>query len=98
VFESVHGSAPDIAGQGIANPSACVLSAAMLLDDLDLPRGAAAIRSAVGAALVSPELRTRDVGGTASTTDMAAALLGFVTDSRVSRSAAAAAAGEGTGK
>src|SRR5205807_8013456 len=46
MFEPVHGSAPDIAGKGIANPLAAILSAGMLLDHLGLPQGAAALRKA----------------------------------------------------
>src|SRR5438067_4867999 len=51
MFEPVHGSAPDIAGQGIANPLAAILSAALMLDQLDLREGAAAIRTAVAKVL-----------------------------------------------
>jgi tartrate dehydrogenase/decarboxylase / D-malate dehydrogenase len=78
VYEPVHGSAPDIAGRGIANPCACALSAAMLADDLGLPRAGAAIRAAVAATLARPQGRTPDVGGTATTSDVAAALLEHV--------------------
>lgn len=75
MFEPVHGSAPDIAGQGIANPLAMFLSAAMMLrHGLDLPAPAAALESAVDAAL-SDGLRTRDLGGNASTTDATQAVL-----------------------
>ncbi len=49
MFEPVHGSAPDIAGKGIANPIAAILSLAMMLDHLGAPRAAEAIREAVGA-------------------------------------------------
>jgi tartrate dehydrogenase/decarboxylase/D-malate dehydrogenase len=70
----VHGSAPDIAGRGIANPSAAVLSAAMLLDETGCPRGAAALRSAVGAAVSDGGARTPDLGGTATTAQAAAAI------------------------
>jgi tartrate dehydrogenase/decarboxylase/D-malate dehydrogenase len=74
IFEPVHGSAPDIAGRGIANPSAAVLSAAMLLDETGCPRGAAALRSAVGAAVSDGGARTPDLGGTATTAQAAAAI------------------------
>ncbi|MEN3280544.1 MAG: tartrate dehydrogenase/decarboxylase / D-malate dehydrogenase [Solirubrobacteraceae bacterium] len=67
LYEPVHGSAPDIAGQGVANPTACLLSAAMLLEDLDAPVGAAAIRAAVGTALADAHARTPDLGGEATT-------------------------------
>ena len=51
MFEPVHGSAPDIAGQGIANPLAAILSLAMMLDHLGWPRSAARVRTAVGQVL-----------------------------------------------
>jgi 3-isopropylmalate dehydrogenase len=67
LFEPVHGSAPDIAGQGVANPLAMFLSAAMMLrHGLDLEAQAAAIESAVDRALAEG-LRTRDLGGSADT-------------------------------
>ena len=75
LFEPVHGSAPDIAGQSIANPIACIVSAAMLLDDLGESKAAAAIRAGVEAAL-SSGARTadlyRDGYEKVSTTEMAA--------------------------
>jgi tartrate dehydrogenase/decarboxylase/D-malate dehydrogenase len=67
LFEPVHGSAPDIAGQGIANPIGQVWSAAMMLDHLGEAEAAKAIVSAIEAVLVEPKLRTRDLGGTADT-------------------------------
>jgi isocitrate/isopropylmalate dehydrogenase len=67
MFEPVHGSAPDIAGKGVANPLAAILSVAMMLDHLNLPRGAERIRAAVRAVLLEPEPRTPDLGGTSST-------------------------------
>jgi 3-isopropylmalate dehydrogenase len=75
LFEPVHGSAPDIAGQGIANPLAMFLSAAMMLrHGLDLPEAAAAVESAVDKAL-DQGLRTRDLGGNASTAEATQAVL-----------------------
>jgi 3-isopropylmalate dehydrogenase len=75
VFEPVHGSAPDIAGQGAANPLAMILSAAMLLrHGLGRRDEAAALESAVDRAL-QDGLRTRDLGGTARTTEAAQAVL-----------------------
>jgi 3-isopropylmalate dehydrogenase len=69
VFEPVHGSAPDIAGQGIANPLAMFLSAAMMLrHGLDLPDAASSVESAVDKAL-DQGLRTPDLGGTATTAE-----------------------------
>jgi isocitrate dehydrogenase (NAD+) len=67
MFEAVHGSAPDIAGKGVANPSSLTLSAAMLLEHVDQPEVATRIRGAVRAALAEPENRTRDLGGSADT-------------------------------
>lgn len=58
MFEPVHGSAPDITGQGIANPIAAILSAGMMLDWLGLSQPAAAIESAVESLLPVPRLRT----------------------------------------
>ncbi len=75
LFEPVHGSAPDIAGQGIANPLAMFLSVALMLrHGLDLADEAAAVESAVDKAL-DQGLRTRDLGGTASTAEAANAVL-----------------------
>ena len=75
VYEPVHGSAPDIAGRGVANPVACLLSGALLLDDLGHSRAAHSIRQAVGAALLDPDHHTPDLGGSATTTDLASAVL-----------------------
>ena len=75
VFEPVHGSAPDIAGTGAANPLATFLSAALLLrHGLGLETEAQALESAVDRALAEG-LRTRDLGGTASTAEATAAVL-----------------------
>jgi isocitrate dehydrogenase (NAD+) len=65
VFEAVHGSAPDIAGKRIANPSAMLLSTVMLLRHLGESRAADTIEHAVHAALADPASRTRDLGGPA---------------------------------
>jgi 3-isopropylmalate dehydrogenase len=73
VFQPSHGTAPDIAGQGIANPIATILSAAMMLEWLGHPElcnGAARIRSAVEAVLADPANRTPDTGGRMSTQQM----------------------------
>ncbi|HYL28568.1 MAG TPA: isocitrate/isopropylmalate dehydrogenase family protein [Gemmatimonadales bacterium] len=67
IFEAVHGSAPDIAGKGIANPSAQIFAAAMLLDHVGELERARRIREAVEHVIVKQNLRTRDLGGTAST-------------------------------
>jgi tartrate dehydrogenase/decarboxylase/D-malate dehydrogenase len=74
LFEPVHGSAPDIAGQGIANPLAQITSGAMMLEHLGLPAAAAEIDTAVDAVLAGGS-RTRDLGGTASTDEVADAVL-----------------------
>ena len=75
LFEPVHGSAPDIAGQGVANPLAMFLSAAMLLrHGLALEREATAVESAVEGALEAG-LRTPDLGGDAGTAEAARAVL-----------------------
>jgi 3-isopropylmalate dehydrogenase len=73
VFQPSHGSAPDIAGRGVANPVATILSAAMMLEwwDTEAARlGARLIRGAVREVLGDPSNRTRDLGGTLSTTQM----------------------------
>ncbi|MFE0028370.1 tartrate dehydrogenase [Amycolatopsis sp. NPDC059021] len=68
MFEAVHGSAPDIAGQGIANPVAQILAAAMMLEHLGETGAAQAIRAAVDRTLGDPAAVTPDLGGTATTT------------------------------
>ncbi|HEV8563458.1 MAG TPA: isocitrate/isopropylmalate dehydrogenase family protein [Actinomycetota bacterium] len=67
VFEPVHGSAPDIAGAGLANPIAMILSGAMLLRHLGEPRAATAVERSVDAVLTEGRVRTRDLGGSSST-------------------------------
>jgi isocitrate dehydrogenase (NAD+) len=74
VFEAVHGSAPDIAGQGVANPIAMILSGAMLLRHLGERAAADRVAAAVDAVLVEGRVRTRDLGGNASTGQMAEAV------------------------
>jgi tartrate dehydrogenase/decarboxylase/D-malate dehydrogenase len=75
MFEPVHGSAPDIAGKGIANPLAAILSVGMLLDHLGLTRAADAVRKGVATVLRAARVRTPDLGGNARTTDMADAVI-----------------------
>ena len=78
LFEPVHGSAPDIAGQGIANPLAMFLSVALMLrHGLGREDAAGAVESAVDRALADG-LRTRDLGGSASTAQATAAVLGYL--------------------
>lgn len=67
LFEPVHGSAPDIAGQGIANPVGQIWSAAMMLEHLGETQAASAIVAAIERVLAEPSLRTRDLKGTADT-------------------------------
>ena len=74
VFEPVHGSAPDIAGQGIANPIAMILSGAMMLRHLGELDGASAVERAVDAVLDGGDVRTPDLGGSSSTMDVAGAI------------------------
>jgi len=74
LFEPVHGSAPDIAGRGVANPSAMILSAAMLLDHLGYGDDAADVRTAVEGVLADGP-RTPDLGGEASTDDVTDAIV-----------------------
>jgi 3-isopropylmalate dehydrogenase len=75
LYEPIHGSAPDIAGQGVANPLGTILSAAMLLRySLGLPREAVAVEAAVDAAITAGA-RTQDLGGRLTTTDMTNAVL-----------------------
>jgi len=75
VFEAVHGSAPDIAGKGLANPTAIVLSAAAMLAHLGFRDEAAAIERAVHRIFLDPANRPRDLGGTATTAQVTKALL-----------------------
>jgi isocitrate dehydrogenase (NAD+) len=74
VFEAVHGSAPDIAGRNIANPTALLLSAVMMLRHIDEAAAADRIMKALGRVLVDGTVRTRDLGGTATTSQFAEAV------------------------
>jgi isocitrate dehydrogenase (NAD+) len=74
VFEAVHGSAPDIADQNLANPTALLLSGLLMLDHIGERDAAARIRAALGRVLAAGTVRTRDLGGTAHTTDFTAAV------------------------
>jgi isocitrate dehydrogenase (NAD+) len=67
MFEAVHGTAPDIAGKGIANPTGLMLSSAMLLDHVSQTDAAARLRTGIMSALTSAETRTGDLGGRANT-------------------------------
>jgi isocitrate dehydrogenase (NAD+) len=74
LFEAVHGSAPDIAGKNLANPMALILSGAMMLDHLGEQQAADRVRNAVHAVLKEGQKLTRDLGGTAGTTEIAEAI------------------------
>ncbi len=74
VFEAVHGSAPDIAGKHLANPTALLLSAMMMLRHIDEGAAADRIMKALGVVLTAGTMRTRDLGGTASTLEFADAV------------------------
>ena len=74
VFEAVHGSAPDIAGKNLANPTALLLSAVLMLQHLDEPAAATRIVRALGTVLTEGRVRTRDLGGTSSTMEFADAV------------------------
>ena len=79
MFEPVHGSAPDIAGQGTANPIAAILSAAMMLDHLQRPAAAARIRRAVERTLAEGH-QTPDLGGNLTTRQMGEAVAARLAD------------------
>ena len=75
IFEAVHGSAPDIAGKGIANPLALLLAAAMMLDHVDRSDVARRLRAAIDATLCVDNVRTGDLGGKATTRDLTQAIV-----------------------
>ncbi len=74
MFEPVHGSAPDIAGQGIANPIGQIWSGAMMLDHLGHAGAARAVEAAIETVLAETTVRTPDLGGTATTAELGAAI------------------------
>jgi isocitrate dehydrogenase (NAD+) len=75
VFEAVHGSAPDIAGKGLANPLACIMSGVMMLNHLHEETLGERIKAAYNAVLADGSRLTRDLGGTASTDEFADAVI-----------------------
>jgi isocitrate dehydrogenase (NAD+) len=75
IFEAVHGSAPDLAGKGIANPLALLLAASMMLDHIDRSDLAHQLRKAIDQTLNEDKVRTGDLGGDASTKDFAQAIV-----------------------
>jgi tartrate dehydrogenase/decarboxylase/D-malate dehydrogenase len=74
MFEPVHGSAPDIAGRGIANPLGAILSAAMMLDHMGQAEAARSVEGSVKAVLAAGSVRTPDLGGSSGTDEVAAAV------------------------
>ena len=78
MFEPVHGSAPDIAGKGIANPIGQILSGALMVHHLGYPEAARAIEKAVEVAVADRKIKTRDLGGEASTQQMGKAIAELV--------------------
>jgi tartrate dehydrogenase/decarboxylase/D-malate dehydrogenase len=74
MFEPVHGSAPDIAGRGIANPIGAIWSGAQMLEHLGEGEAAAAVLSSIERSLAADGPRTRDLGGTATTVEVTAEL------------------------
>jgi tartrate dehydrogenase/decarboxylase/D-malate dehydrogenase len=75
MFEPVHGSAPDIAGRGVANPIGAIWSGALMLEHLGEQEAADGILAALEEMLASGGPRTRDLGGTATTAEVTAALV-----------------------
>jgi isocitrate dehydrogenase (NAD+) len=75
IFEAVHGSAPDIAGKGLANPIALLLAAAMMLDHCKLHDMASKLRNAIDATVNLDTIKTGDLGGKASTSEFTAGLV-----------------------
>jgi isocitrate dehydrogenase (NAD+) len=75
IFEAVHGSAPDLAGKGVANPLALLLAATMMLDHIDRNELAHQLRKAIHQTLNEDKVRTGDLGGTASTKEFAQAIV-----------------------
>src|SRR4030081_2526079 len=80
MFEPVHGSAPDIAGKGIANPIGQIWSGAMMLRHLGIAEAADAVENAIAETLAQAEVRTPDIGGHATTKDMGAAIASQVSE------------------
>ncbi|PTB82483.1 NAD-dependent isocitrate dehydrogenase, partial [Pseudidiomarina aestuarii] len=75
IFEAVHGSAPDIAGQNLANPTALLLGAIQMLEYLEMPEQAKRIRAAIVDVIASGDRTTRDLGGQHGTTDFTQAII-----------------------
>jgi tartrate dehydrogenase/decarboxylase/D-malate dehydrogenase len=86
MFEPVHGSAPDIAGKGIANPIGQIWSGAMMLRHLGVPEAADAIEDAIAKVLAERTVRTPDIGGSASTKELGSAIASRVSRETLSQS------------
>jgi tartrate dehydrogenase/decarboxylase / D-malate dehydrogenase len=82
MFEPLHGSAPDIAGKGIANPLAAILSAKLMLDHLGQTKSAATLQNAVARVLKEAKVRTPDLGGHATTAEMGDAVVAALEEPR----------------
>ena len=78
MFEPVHGSAPDIAGKGIANPIGQIWSGAMMLRHLGASEAADAVEKAITEVLAQSKIRTPDIGGKASTEELGTAIATWV--------------------
>lgn len=83
IFEAAHGSAPDIAGKNIANPTAMILSACMMLDYLEMKEAAQTIRQSLDTVLSDSANFTRDLGGTLSTTEFTQAIIHNIENNEV---------------
>lgn len=79
VFEAVHGTAPDIAGKGMANPTALLLSAVMMLDYLNLTTEARRVEKALDTVFREGKVKTRDLGGSANTAEFTKAIIDAMT-------------------
>jgi tartrate dehydrogenase/decarboxylase/D-malate dehydrogenase len=88
MFEPVHGSAPDIAGRGVANPIATILAGAMMLDFLGEREAASALSGSVASVLEERTTRSRDLGGDAGTEQMSDAILQALDRPSANRTAA----------
>jgi tartrate dehydrogenase/decarboxylase/D-malate dehydrogenase len=78
MFEPVHGSAPDIAGRGVANPVGMLWSVVLMLEHLGHPAAAAALMTALESTLAAPDTRTSDLGGSATTDEVTEAVVAGV--------------------
>ena len=86
IFEAVHGSAPDIAGKGIANPLALLLAVALMLEHIEQPELANRLRTAIDQVLRKDGIRTPDLGGKASTTDFTQSIIRRISQQSASAS------------